>query len=641
MKSKILPLLLMLLAYLDHQAQNPVQPEYTGVEYLQLKSELNRGWNTWNTKSVLSHVLLPEAISIDFYLRDNSSGKILKEALMGRRGKEAEAILPLAHTNDGTYTELDIKWMGIEMKVQSSAQGKNSCFLFTPLAGNGHGEVLVSPHEIWWDRDGKTRMEQGKVIFDLPSGKIVLYVKSPLEMRQDTLFRALGLPAGSEIVLSTEADLTVSAVREKIAKAKANHEANKNKYGDNQELYHAMQNALAWNVIYEPDEQRELTTVSRLWNMYRGGYVIFCWDNYFAAYMHSLDNKNLAYANAIEMTNAITPSGFVPNLSASKGIKSSDRSQPPVGSFVIREIYRKYQEKWLLHEVFQKLLTWNRWWEKNRDTDGYLCWGSSPFEPYLRDFDHNAHSRSGAALESGLDNSPMYDDIPFDSVSNQLKLADVGLMSLYIMDCETLGDIAGIIGKNDIKKELLQRAKKYRAKLNTLWDEKSGIYLNKRLDTNEFSPKLSPTNFYPLLANAPTQKQAERMIKEHFYNPNEFWGKYMLPSTAFNDPDYKSNDYWRGRVWGPMNFLVYLGFNNYQLDNVRKDLVAKSKDLFLEQWLKNGYVCENYNSQTGECDDVNRCELFYHWGGLLGFISMIEEGYVINPNTGIKKTTRK
>lgn len=406
---------------------------------------------------------------------------------------------------------------------------------------------------------------------------------------------------------------------------------NKNKYDDNSELYHAMQNALAWNIIYEPDEQRELTTVSRLWNMYRGGYVIFCWDNYFAAYMHSLDNKQLAYGNAIEMTNSITASGFVPNLSASKGIKTRDRSQPPVGSFVVREIFRHYGEKWFLHEVFQNLLTWNRWWEKNRDTDGFLCWGSSEFEPYLRDFDKNAHSRYGAALESGLDNSPMYDDIPFDSTSNQLKLADVGLMSLYIMDCEALADIAGILGKKKFKVELIDRAAKYRKNLNKLWDNEKGIYLNKRLDTNEFSEKLSPTNFYPLLANAPSEKQAERMIKEHFYNPEEFWGEYMLPSMAYNDPDYKSNDYWRGRVWGPMNFLVYLGLKNYNLESAQKDLADKSKKLFLKQWLENDYVCENYNSQTGECDDVSRCELFYHWGGLLGFISLIEDGYVIEP----------
>jgi hypothetical protein len=513
MKAIILIVLFSFCTGLTSSAQIKEVTDYKGIEYLQLKSELCRGWNTWNTNSVLSHVLLPEAISVDFYLKDKITGKTLKDALMGRRGGDSEFILPVAHSNDGSYTELTISWKGIKMKIQSCAHGKDICFLLTPLENNLNGELLISPNEMWWDRDGKVSLGKNQLIYDLPSGKIKLVVHGDPVPKEDPDDRVLAFSAGSETALSTVETHTVPDIREEIAKAKAKHEETKIKYGENKELYHAMQNALAWNVIYEPDEQRELTTVSRLWNTYRGGYVIFCWDNYFAAYMHSLDNKNLAYANAIEMTNAITQSGFVPNLSASKGIKTSDRSQPPVGSFVVREISRHYQEKWFLHEVFQKLLTWNRWWPENRDTDGYLCWGSSPFEPYLRDFDDNAHSRSGAALESGLDNSPMYDNIPFDSVRNQLKLADVGLMSLYIMDCEALGDIAGIIGKTDVKKELLQRAAKYRLKLNTLWDEKTGIYLNKRLDTNEFSTKLSPTNFYPLLAKAPSQKQAERMIK--------------------------------------------------------------------------------------------------------------------------------
>jgi len=632
MRPNIQLILLFSLINFSSYSQVKIDPEYTGIEYAQLKSDLAKGWNTWNTNSVLSHVLLPEAISVDFYLKDNSKGEILKEALIGKRGKESEEVLPLAHSYNGSYTELIVTWNDIKLKIQSSANDKNISFLLTPQDKNEQGEVLISPQEIWWDRDGKISVAANQILFDLPSGTIRLFAHGKAVKQDNSAASYLAFSAGDEIALSTEEDLSVSEIRQKINDAKASYENNKSKYGNNNEVYNAMQNSLAWNMIYDPEGYRELTTVNRLWNTYRGGFVIFCWDNYFAAYMHSLDNKALAYANAIEMTNAITESGFVPNLSASKGIKSSDRSQPPVGSFVVREIYRNYREKWFLQETFQKLLTWNRWWENNRDTDGFLCWGSSPFEPYLRDLDKNAHTRFGAALESGLDNSPMYDDIPFDTIRNQLKLADVGLMSLYIMDCEALSDIAGELGKNDIKAELLARAVKYRKNLDKLWNEKMGIYLNKRLDTNEFSYKISPTNFYPLLAKAPSQKQAERMINEHFYNPKEFWGDYIMPSIAFNDPDYTSDDYWRGRIWAPMNFLVYLGFRNYKLNNAQQDLVKKSKEILLEQWLKNGYVCENYNSQTGECDDVNRCEVFYHWGGLLGFISLIEEGYVPDPN---------
>lgn len=629
-------LFVTLLLAAESQAQQKQFPDYTGTEYIQLKSQLCRGWNTWNTNSVLSHVLLPEAIAIDFYIKDEK-GAVLKEALMGKKGPEAELIRPVAHSNDGSYTELLITWNGIKLRVQSAASGRDISFLISPVDNNSKGEVLLNPKMIWWKRQGNIRLDKDRIVYDLPSGTLVLQAKGKIVQadKQDSM--RLAFSAASEIIVTTKSEFSEQAVKEQIQLAKQQYDAGTLLYKSSETVYQTMQNVLAWDMIYEPEGQRELTTVSRLWNGYRGGFVIFCWDNYFVSLMHSLDNKALAYANAIEITNSITGDGFVPNLSASMGIKSYDRSQPPVGSFVVREIYRRYREEWFLQEVFPKLLTWNRWWQKNRDRDGYLCWGSSTFSPYLRNLDKNAHTRFGAALESGLDNSPMYDDVPFDTSDNKLLLADVGLMSLYILDCDALAEIASVLHREDIKKELTARAAKYRKKLSGLWSEEKGMYLNKRLDNNTFSDKISPTNFYPLLTRVPDQKKAERMIREHFYNPGEFYGTYMMPSIAFNDPGY-NNDYWRGRIWAPMNFLVYMGLRNYDLPQARKELAQKSRKLFINQWQKNGYACENYNAITGECDDVRNSDLFYHWSGLLGYIDIVENGFVPRPELPLNNT---
>ena len=122
------------------------------------------------------------------------------------------------------------------------------------------------------------------------------------------------------------------------------------KFQDVQELYDAMQTVLAWNVIFEPIHDRVITPVSRVWNVGWKGWILFEWDTYFAAYMLSLSNKELAYANALAMTKEITDHGFVPNF-ASSVTTSEDRSQPPVGSFVVKEIYRRFGEKWFLEEV--------------------------------------------------------------------------------------------------------------------------------------------------------------------------------------------------------------------------------------------------------------------------------------------------
>ena len=75
------------------------------------------------------------------------------------------------------------------------------------------------------------------------------------------------------------------------------------------------------------------------------------------------------------------------------------------------------------------------------------------------------------------------------------------------------------------------------------------------------------------------------MMKEHFYNPQEFWGEYIMPSIARNDAAYKDNIYWRGRIWAPMNFLVYLGIRNYELPGAKRDMVEKSKNLLLRCYM--------------------------------------------------------
>jgi glycogen debranching enzyme len=114
-------------------------------------------------------------------------------------------------------------------------------------------------------------------------------------------------------------------------------------------------------------------------------------------------------------------------------------------------------------------------------------------------------------------------------------------------------------------------------------------------------------------------------------NPEEFWGEFVLPSIARDDPAFQDNDYWRGRIWAPMNFLVYLGLRNYSFDGPRRDLVRKSANLLLREWREKGHVHENYNAVTGDGDDVLSSDKLYHWGALLALMSLIENGHVPAP----------
>jgi len=590
-----------------------------------LNERLATGWNTWNTRSVLSHVLLPESFAINLKLCDNATNEILEEALIGRKGDGVEKVKPGPHSYDGSYSELEIEWKNRKMKVQALSEGENISIVISPFGQIDDMDLLIKP-EILWGMPGKISFNESGVCFKNDSVNIPFSVRSAKNSTDSVIL----CPLKSKIFITTRSEKTIANIESKIEKARANYQENKAKYQSDSLLYEAMQSVLAWNVIYEPNNERVIVPVSRLWNCGWGGWVLFDWDTYFASYMLAFDNKDLACANAIAITKEITKNGFVPNFSSGNG-KSDDRSQPQVGSLMIKEIYKKYQEKWFLREVFDELLSWNRWWETNLDVDGYLCWGSDGYDTTSKNTDLVNHvGRKQAAMwESGLDNSPMYYEASFDTTTHKLMLADVGLMSLYISDCQCLAEIAAVLGKTEAEKELIRRGDKYKMKLETLWNDKLGLYLNKDLVSVEFSCRLSPTLFYPLIAKVRDERQARRMIDEHFFNPKEFWGEWIMPSISRNDEYFGRQDYWRGRIWAPMNFLVYLGLRNYDLPDARKALVEKSAKLLLQTWTSENHVYENYNAILGIGDDPRNCDKFYHWGALLGYISLIEDGYVL------------
>lgn len=612
-----------------------VQRNIRTSEYIKLQDSICTGWNTWYNNSVLSHVLLPEGFSINLCLSGTGQWKnvfIRDFFKASKASKRDEQVFPGLRSDDGSYTSLEVKYKGDWIKVQSATDGEDVVLLVTPM--NKCHLQLVIEAGILWNKEGMVGVKDQYLIGRFPSREIKVGVTEKTVTAPYALTTAphITVPLKNEIGIFSGKRRTLKEIKNIITGKREEQEKRVKGYGDLAEQFQAMQTILAWNTIYDAPNHRAISPVSRNWNKGWGGFVLFDWDTYFASYMLSLFNKELAYANAIEITKAITPAGFIPNFQAPYGNTSWDRSQPPIGSTVILQIYKRYHEKWFLEEVYNELLSWNRWWEKSRDIDGYLAWGSDiiPDSLHMLDAD-GVHDLQGAKFESGLDNSPMYDDVVFNKQKNVMELADVGLMSFYIMDCNSLAKISEILGKTEDARKIELRAKKYQAKLAGMWNEETGIFLNKNLTTGEYSHRLSPTNFYPLLANACTQKQAKIMIEKHYFNPNEFYGEFVMPSIARNDPAFPDNNYWRGRIWAPMNFLVYMGLCNYDLPKAKNDLVNKSNALLMKSWMKDKSIYENYNSTTGEGDDVGSSDGFYHWGALLAFMSFIEKRYILPP----------
>ncbi len=621
------------------------EPEGSAKQYKQVQQRLAQGWNTWDVHSVTTQVLLPEGLAIRVGMKHNSTlngDAFLGDALIGRLDKDAEVVTPGPHAWDGSYTELTVEWKGDEWRVESAHDGADLVMLVTPLAskeGSQPPTVVFSVGPRW-------NLHAGMAVFGNPGRIVTTGANGAIQVNctctestpcavanvpVDTPYLAtiltgpVGLSAQHVGVAQEESKppRTLEQIRSVIDRQRNAYKQSIDAAGQNGPILDAIETTLGWDTIYEPGKNRVISPVSRGWSVGWGGYVLFDWDTFFAATLASVGDRDLAYANAVEILREATSEGFVPNY-ARPGWKSFDRSEPPVGAITVLGLYKRFHDRWLLEETFQQLLSWNRWWSEHRDVNGYLAWGSDGHTPKSNPDDGTEGTRQGAVFESGLDNSPMYDGATYDSQSHLLEVADVGLMSMYVADCDALAEIADALGKAEEARELRERSARYKAKLSTMWDEKAGMFLNKDLVTGKSGLRLSPTNFYPMLARVATPEQAKRMVEEHLLNTNEFWGDWVIPSIERSDAAFHDQNYWRGRIWGPMNYLVYLGLANYDDAKVRKEFAQKSYNLFLKEWSEKRHVHENYNAETGTGDDVTSSDRFYHWGALLGYVEYQE-----------------
>jgi hypothetical protein len=395
-------------------------------------------------------------------------------------------------------------------------------------------------------------------------------------------------------------------------------------------------NNMFWNTLYAPQPDLVFPSISRHWAHGFGGWALGEWDGFFGSLLTSLEDKQQTLATIRALLLAQTETGLIPNVVSGGGV-TPDRSQPPVGSYCVWKVYQRYPDREILEWAYPRLKRWHEWWFKDRgdgqpwrdgNRDGLLEWGSN------RGSSLSSGGRGflmQAKWESGMDDSPMWDEVHYNPQTYTLDLDDVGLNSLYALDAESLAALAGLLGKVEDQRNFQAEYEKIRQLVrDKLWNDADGIYEN-RFWNGEFSKRLSPTNFYPMLAGIATPAQAQRMVKEHLLNPKEFWGEYVVPTAPRNDPAFADQYYWRGSIWGPTNYLLYHAIDRYGFDDVALEFAQKSYALFMNDWKTNQHDNELYKASGGMVGG----DIHYTWGALLCLIAL-EQFTDANPWDGLR-----
>ncbi len=382
----------------------------------------------------------------------------------------------------------------------------------------------------------------------------------------------------------------------------------------------AVRDVVGWNTVWDPVNRRAYTGCSRNWDRKKfGGFGVWLNDVVVHALLAAPFDADQARDNLMAVVAGATPDGNLPCLLTGNDAWL-DRSQSPIAAFVTWLVHQRTGSRPLLELAYEPLRRNHDWWWRRRDGNGnrILEFGTSPVGRGLY-----RGTKLGAKDESFMDNSPIHDEAQLVPEAGTLDCEDVGLNCLVALDAEMLARIAAALGDRAGADRFEAIAAEHRARIRShFWDESRGIFAN-RLWSGDFVRSVAPTSFYPLLAGAAAPDQTARLLA-HLRDPGGFGGGWILPSTRRDDPAYGDNVYWRGRVWPPLNWLVWHGLRRAGLDGEATALADAGWRMFRANW-ESGRVCgENFNAETGEALDQADTDGFYSWGALLPALAAAE-----------------
>ncbi len=432
-------------------------------------------------------------------------------------------------------------------------------------------------------------------------------------------------------------------------------------------LVESVTDNLMWTVLLQPETGRLYAPAGRRWIFPKPGggaprdgapenkvrerapatddWTVFGWDSFFNALALATASGRLAWDALLAGVESRYPNGNVPNWRSRRG-GTPDRSQPPVGSFAALKLHLTCPDEGALAAAWPGLLAWSDWWVAEKGgrprreglSPGLLAWGSDtalvPGDEQVPEWEAGASGHQRAAWESGQDDLPLWDGVEWDPQRGVLAMSAVDLCSYRALDLECLSRIARILGHSAAAERLEAERRRLIETMNrVLWSEGAGLYLDE-LPGDRHSPRVAASNFLPLIAGVPSARRARRMVGV-LRDPARFWGACVLPTISRDDPAFDDQQYWRGSIWPPMNYLVLQGLRRYGFDELASDLAWMGALMFLADRRRTGFCRENFDARSGR----GRGRRFQSWGPLFA-LGAIEEFVDACPWRGLRIGSR-
>lgn len=301
---------------------------------------------------------------------------------------------------------------------------------------------------------------------------------------------------------------------------------------------------------------------------------VWQWDQFFHALAYRHVDMRLAEDQIRIVLDHQRADGMLPDAVHDEGLVThltfpveADVTKPPLVAWTVLKLFEISKHYDFLEEVYEALVRWHGWWERNNSADNGLCYYQHPFS-------------------SGLDDSPLWD--------MGMPVIAPDLNTYLCIQKESLAKIADKIGYPDEAARFRDDAVKMtQAMIDHMWDERYGMFMAKL--NGETIPVVTPFSLLPLWTGKLPEALTQRLLN-HLTDPKTFWTAYPLPTVSIADPKFDPMQMWRGPTWVNINYLFVEALNRVGQHDLARQLRRKTLDLVM----MHKDIYEYYNPLTGE-----------------------------------------
>lgn len=340
-------------------------------------------------------------------------------------------------------------------------------------------------------------------------------------------------------------------------------------------------------------------------------YVDFYyWDLYFINKGLLLTGLDLQAENNIkDMDFFVKKYGYVPNSDI-----LLNRSQPPVFTLAVWDLYEYRKDKKVLETYIDSLLKEHEFFIKNRNTPyGLGAFGSSATDKEIMDHYKGLSSRVEeysddpkkqyqigkdilAIAESGLDFNLRFQTKDSKIAAHEFLHLDLNSW-LYAVE-EKLSQMLSILGREKEAQEFVAMKETRKKKMEEyFYDEKKGIYLDYNFVTKKHSSLITAVSLYPFALVVFHDKERALKVLPYLETPLGVSCAEKHEGPVFYQWDYPT-------MWGETTLIAYAALKNVGAFEEAKRIKEKYMAVIEKQFLKTGRLWEKYNALDGSIMNV-------------------------------------